>query len=188
MTISNDPITTNEHNAVPATITTKGVKATETSVWSRDLRIEFPCIVGSRGNFLSLNDGREILDASGGAAVACIGHGDTRVHKAMMAQLGQVSYCATTFYTTDAYEVLCSELVKTTKGHMSRAYIVNSGESSLLSMKMMMFISRVPPSADRYSPLDRLRGHGGCHEARQAVLSGEGVPGTQAQQVHREIL
>lgn len=103
-------------------------KSENTAVLSRDLRMDFPRIVGGKGNYLTLDDGRRILDASGGAAVACIGHGDTRVHKAIIAQLSQVSYCATTFYSTEVYEQLCRELVQTTKGHMSRAYIVNSGK------------------------------------------------------------
>ncbi|KXJ95300.1 exocyst complex protein exo70 [Microdochium bolleyi] len=106
-------------------------KPEATAVLSRDLRMDFPRIIGGKGNHLMLDDGRRVLDASGGAAVACIGHGDTRVHKAILAQLSQVSYCATTFYSTEVYEQLCRELVRTTKGHMSRAYIVNSGSEAM---------------------------------------------------------
>jgi adenosylmethionine-8-amino-7-oxononanoate aminotransferase len=97
------------------------------AVLHRSLKIDFPRIVGSEGNYVTLEDGRRILDASGGAAVVCIGHGNTRVHDAIAAQLKQVSYCSTTFYTTDVCEKLCEELVDSTHGVMKRAYIVNSG-------------------------------------------------------------
>lgn len=97
------------------------------AVLHRSLKIDFPRIVGGEGNYIVLEDGRRIFDASGGAAVACIGHGDSRVHDAIMAQLKQISYCATIFYTTDVCERLCQELVDSTHGVMKRAYIVNSG-------------------------------------------------------------
>lgn len=35
-------------------------------------------VVGAEGNYLHLSNGERILDASGGAAVACIGHGNVR--------------------------------------------------------------------------------------------------------------
>lgn len=107
--------------------------AATSSVIHRSLDADFPQIVGSEGNYVVLEDGRRIFDASGGAAVACIGHGNTRVHDAIVAQLKQISYCSTTFYTTDVCERLCRELVDSTHGIMKRAYIVNSGTHTNLS-------------------------------------------------------
>lgn len=97
------------------------------AVVHRSLKVDFPRIIGGEGNYVILEDGRRIFDASGGAAVACIGHGNTRVHDAIAAQLKQISYCSTIFYTTDVCEKLCRELVDSTHGVMKRAYIVNSG-------------------------------------------------------------
>lgn len=98
------------------------------AVLHRNLHEEFPRVVGGEGSYLILSDNRRILDASGGAAVSCIGHGDSRVRQAIVAQLNKVEYATTTFYTTDACEELCRELVNSTDGQMSRAYIVNSGQ------------------------------------------------------------
>jgi adenosylmethionine-8-amino-7-oxononanoate aminotransferase len=39
----------------------------------------------------------------------------------------KTSYSISSFYTTDAFEDLCRELIDSTHGFMSRAYIVNSG-------------------------------------------------------------
>lgn len=106
----------------------KMVTSNPSAVLYRNIHEEFPRVVGSEGKYLVLNDGRKILDASGGPAVSCIGHGDSRVRQAIVTQLNKVEYAATTFYTTDVCEELCRELVSSTDGHMSHAYIVNSGQ------------------------------------------------------------
>ena len=72
-------------------------------------------------------NGRTILDASGGAAVSCLGHGDERVVAAAAEQMRQVSYCSSFYYTTAVLEQLCDLLVASTGGEMARAYIVSSG-------------------------------------------------------------
>jgi adenosylmethionine-8-amino-7-oxononanoate aminotransferase len=120
--------------------------AATSAVLHRSLKIDFPRIVAGEGNYLVLDDGRRILDASGGAAVACIGHGNARVHDAIVAQLKKISYCATTFYTTDVYEELCRELVGSTHS-MKRAYIVNSGMYTNLAPKS--FVTEVEYQARR---------------------------------------
>ena len=47
-----------------------------------------PIAAAGRGMRLVLPDGREIIDGAGGAAVACIGHGNARVAAAIGAQAG----------------------------------------------------------------------------------------------------
>jgi hypothetical protein len=43
------------------------------------LKKHYPKIVGAKGSYLFTEDGREIFDAAAGAAVACIGYGNTDV-------------------------------------------------------------------------------------------------------------
>ncbi len=93
------------------------------------LRHTFRSLARGRGSYLVLQNGQKILDGSGGASVASIGHGDPRVVAAAMKQMSEVAYCATIFYTTDVCERLCQFLVDSTGGHMARAYIVSSGQS-----------------------------------------------------------
>jgi len=100
------------------------------AVLHRKLDLYFPVIARGEGCYVFLEDGRCILDASGGAAVACLGHGDKRVIDAMKQQAEEITYCATAFFTTKTYEALCQKLISTSPGHFSRAYIVSSGTSS----------------------------------------------------------
>ncbi|KAI1203826.1 exocyst complex protein exo70 [Nemania serpens] len=126
--------------------------AATSSVIHRSLDADFPQIVGSEGNYVVLEDGRRIFDASGGAAVACIGHGNTRVHDAIVAQLKQISYCSTTFYTTDVCERLCRELVDSTHGIMKRAYIVNSGSEAMeaaMKLARQYYLEKTPAEPNR---------------------------------------
>lgn len=87
-----------------------------------------PRIVGSKGAYLYTADGREILDATGGAAVVSIGHNHPRVKKAIMQQLDRVAYSWSPLFTTEAAEKLAKELVDSTDGHMSKVFVVSSGE------------------------------------------------------------
>ncbi|KAI3329232.1 exocyst complex protein exo70 [Xylariaceae sp. AK1471] len=128
------------------------------AVLHRSLKVDFPRIVGGEGNYVVLEDGRRILDASGGAAVACIGHGNTRVHDAIAAQLKQISYCSTIFYTTDVCEKLCQELVDSTHGVMKRAYIVNSGSEAMeaaMKLARQYYLEKDPPEPSRMRFISR---------------------------------
>jgi 4-aminobutyrate aminotransferase-like enzyme len=132
--------------------------AKTSSALHRHLRHNFLLIAKGEGNYLILEDGRRIFDGSGGAAVACIGHGDQRVLDAEFRQMREVSYCATIFYTTKVFEKLCNDLVNSTHGHMGRAYIVNSG----MSFSMALILRQVN--------MARIGGHGGSSETSQTIL------------------
>lgn len=85
-------------------------------------------VISAKGNFLTLEDGRKIFDATGGAAVACIGHGNESVKAAVARQMDQVSYCHSLFFSSSGAENLAKALIESTKGVMSKAFIVSSGE------------------------------------------------------------
>ena len=79
------------------------------------------------GLYINLGNGQGILDATGGAAVSAIGHGNTRVKKAIAAQLDEVEYCHPGFFKTACAEQLADFLVDSTSGKMARACILGSG-------------------------------------------------------------
>ena len=53
-----------------------------------------------------------LLDASGGAAVSCLGHGHPDVLAAMRKQLDALAYAHTAFFTTEAAERLADRLIE----------------------------------------------------------------------------
>lgn len=104
-----------------------GPPRSQSSVLYHQLRQPPLNIVGGRGSYLITDSGQEILDATCGAAVSCLGHSDKRVHEAIMEQLQKVPYCYSLYFTNSAAEELSKILVDSTEGKMSRAFIVSSG-------------------------------------------------------------
>jgi adenosylmethionine-8-amino-7-oxononanoate aminotransferase len=86
-----------------------------------------PSIVQSLGNYLTTADGRQIFDASGGAAVACLGHNDPRIKEAIVAQLDQTAYVYSPFFTVPAAEEIAGFLTESTGGRLERVFVVSSG-------------------------------------------------------------
>lgn len=73
-----------------------------------------------------------MLDASSGAAVSCLGHGNERVIKAVVKQLNTgTPYLASTFWGSNVAEELCKELIDGTYGKMARVYLTGSGSEAM---------------------------------------------------------
>lgn len=85
-------------------------------------------IESTEGIYLNTSDGRKILDATSGAAVACLGYGNKDVQRAVVEQLVSVPYCHPGFYKTQAAEGLADFLVESTNGLMSKAVLCGSGK------------------------------------------------------------
>ncbi|KAL7419006.1 hypothetical protein Q5752_006691 [Cryptotrichosporon argae] len=86
--------------------------------------------VRAEGAYLWLDDGRKILDACAGAAVASIGHGDPRVIAAVAKQMSQLSYHHTSRLTNPAAEALGHKLVGHRPGGLSHAVFLSSGSEA----------------------------------------------------------
>ena len=100
------------------------------SVLHRSLHESPRRVVQAEGCWLTLDNGRNIIDATGGAAVSCLGHGDRRVAEAVVKQMNEVAYCHSGFFGTSATEQLAQELVDSTEGVMKRAMFLSSGTQS----------------------------------------------------------
>ncbi|KAK3390862.1 pyridoxal phosphate-dependent transferase [Podospora didyma] len=146
--------------------------AKKSAVLHRDLALEFLPLARSEGNYLILETGRRIFDASGGAAVGCIGWGNERVAQAVAKQVRDAPYCATIFYTTKVQEELCRELVDSTNGSMSRAYIVNSGSEAMeaaIKLARQYFLEISPAQPDRTRFISRKQSYHGITLGALAV-------------------
>lgn len=53
-------------------------KKTASATLNRSLLRDPPLVVSSKGNFVELDNGQQVFDASGGPAVCCLGHGNER--------------------------------------------------------------------------------------------------------------
>ena len=75
-------------------------------VLHRSLREQPPRAVGGEGVWLIAEDGRRILDGSGGAAVSCLGHQHPRVIDAISRQASKLAYAHTGFFSSEPAEWL----------------------------------------------------------------------------------
>ena len=102
-----------------------------THLMHRQLRTTPPLAVGGRGVCLFDAEGRSYLDASGGAAVSCLGHGHPDVLAAMHAQIDKLAYAHTSFFTTEVAEQLGDELLQHAPAGMAQAYLVSGGSEAV---------------------------------------------------------
>lgn len=96
--------------------------------------VEPPSLVDrAEGVNLYLSDGRTIIDACAGAAVALIGHGNKEVHQAILNQLQKVSYVHTQSYTTQSAEDLANLILRGSPHGLEKAFFVGSGSEAVES-------------------------------------------------------
>lgn len=126
--LSNDIDLSNGHKMnVKGSPYAHGFKKTE-FLLDRNLHKSFPVVKHGKGNYLYLEDGRKVFDATSGAAVSCLGHDCKRVINAITAQLNTgVPYLASSFWSCDVVDELCKELINGTGGKMARVYLTGSG-------------------------------------------------------------
>ena len=102
-----------------------------THVLHRQLRATLPVAVGGRGIVITDRDGKTYLDASGGAAVSCLGHGHPDVLRAMHEQIDRIAYAHTSFFTTEVAEALADQLITRAPQGMSHVYLVSGGSEAV---------------------------------------------------------
>ncbi len=102
-----------------------------TRILHRQMAHTLPVAAGGEGIELIDAQGRRYIDASGGAAVSCLGHGHPEVRAAMHAQLDRLAYAHTSFFTTEAAEELAHVLVQGAPAGTSHAYFVSGGSEAV---------------------------------------------------------
>jgi adenosylmethionine-8-amino-7-oxononanoate aminotransferase len=119
------------------------VDAQKTKVWHRQFNKDVPVAVGGKGAWLHGSDGKTYLDASGGAAVSCLGHGHPEIIAAIHRQIDQLAYAHTSFFTTEVAEELAQNLIEHAPAGMSHAYFVSGGSEGMeaaLKMARQYFV------------------------------------------------
>src|SRR5215468_12347923 len=100
-------------------------------VLHRSLRETPPKAIGGEGVWLIAEDGKKVLDASGGAAVSCLGHQHPRVLEAMAKQASELAYAHTAFFSSEPAEALAEMLVGHEPGGLAYAYFVSGGSEAI---------------------------------------------------------
>jgi adenosylmethionine-8-amino-7-oxononanoate aminotransferase len=111
--------------------------STSSHVFHRHLHLQPPVAVSGQGLLLTDAQGRSYIDASGGAAVSCLGHGHPDVIAAMHAQIDRLAYAHTSFFTTQVAEELADHLIAGAPEGMSHVFFVSGGSEAMeAAMKM----------------------------------------------------
>ena len=100
-------------------------------VFHRSTRSDWPVAVGGHGIELIAADGRRFIDASGGAAVSCLGHGHPAVARAIARQAEALAYAHTSFFTNEPAEALADCLVGQAPMGLSRVCFVDNGSAAV---------------------------------------------------------
>jgi adenosylmethionine-8-amino-7-oxononanoate aminotransferase len=114
----------------------------------RDLRKTPPIAAAGEGVYLFDQSGNRYLDASGGAAVSCLGHGHPEILAAIREQVDRLAYAHTAFFTSEPAEQLADQLIRTGPPGMSHAYLVSGGSEAMeaaLKLARQYFVERGQP-------------------------------------------
>ncbi|MBW7961074.1 aspartate aminotransferase family protein [Bradyrhizobium sp. BR 10261] len=124
-----------------------------TRVLHRSLRETPPKAIGGEGVYLFGEDGRRVIDASGGAAVSCLGHQHPRVIAAMAKQASTLAYAHTAFFASEPAEALAERLVGDEPGGLAYAYFVSGGSEAIeasIKLARQYFIERGEPQRQHF--------------------------------------
>jgi len=129
------------------------MSVSKSRVLHRSLRETPPKAIGGEGVWLIGEDGRRILDASGGAAVSCLGHQHPRVLEAMSRQASKLAYAHTSFFSSEPAEALADNLVGHEPGGLGYAYFVSGGSEAIeasIKLARQYFIEIGQPHRQRF--------------------------------------
>lgn len=150
----------------------------QTRLLHREPSKSYKTAVGGEGLYLVDEDGKRYLDASGGAAVSCLGHNHPKVIAAIKNQLDKLAFAHTGFFSNEPAEKLAEFLIERSPWKSGRVIFVSGGSEAIetaLKLARQIHLERSEPK--RYRLIARhLSYHGttlgalaiGGHAARRA--------------------
>ena len=102
-----------------------------THILHRQIAGSLPVAASGKGIELIDQAGKRYIDASGGAAVSCLGHGHPAVTAALHEQLDKLAYAHTGFFTTEVAEKLGDRLIEDAPAGLSHVYLVSGGSEAV---------------------------------------------------------
>jgi adenosylmethionine-8-amino-7-oxononanoate aminotransferase len=129
--------------------------------------------VEARGMRVRTDDGREFIDAIGGAIVSGLGYGNETVRAAMHASIDRLDFWPVLHGTTPAALRLARRLSELLPGDLDTAFLLSGGsEATETAMKMARAYHANVGSARRFKVISR---YGSYHGATLGALSASGV-------------
>ncbi|MGB0670470.1 MAG: aspartate aminotransferase family protein [Rhodospirillales bacterium] len=122
-------------------------------VFHRQLTSSLPMAAYGDGPYIVDTRGKRYLDASGGAAVSCLGHSDADVVAAIKYQLDRQPFAHTGFFTSEPAEELADFLNRAAPGDLDRVYFVSGGSEAVecaLKMARQYHVERGEPDRHRF--------------------------------------
>ncbi|KAK6358571.1 hypothetical protein TWF730_007897 [Orbilia blumenaviensis] len=125
-------------------------------------------VVAGHDSYLVTNASNEILDATAGPGVTCLGHSNKEVHQAIIDQMQKISYVYSGHNTTQPAEDLAALLVEESQGAFAKV-LINSGgsEATETAMKIVRQYSLAkslvsnPPASAREHIISRFPSYHG---------------------------
>ena len=116
-----------------------------THVLHRHIHHAYPIAVAGEGVHVIDREGKRYIDASGGAAVSCLGHGHPAIGAAMKAQIDTLAFAYGQFFSTDVAEELADTLIADAPAGLSHVYYVSGGSEGIeaaLKMARQYFVEK----------------------------------------------
>jgi adenosylmethionine-8-amino-7-oxononanoate aminotransferase len=135
------------------------------SLFSRNLRKNYPVAVRGEGSWIIAADGRRYLDASGQAAVVSIGHGVPEIGRAMAEQSNKIAFAHTSQFHSEPAEKLAARVLAIAPRNFhdgGRVYFTSGGsEATETAIKLVRqyFLERKQNS--RYRVVSRRQSYHG---------------------------
>ena len=122
-------------------------------VFHRHTQHAYPVAVRGQGLYVIDRDGKRYLDASGGAAVSCLGHNHPAVIQALKDQLDRLVYAHTSFFTSEPSEALAEHLIARAPEGLAKVYYVSGGSEAIetaLKLARQYFVETGQPRRNRF--------------------------------------
>jgi hypothetical protein len=126
-----------------------GSSPRKTHVFHRNANHLPPSVATGEGVYIIDAAGKRYLDASGGAAVSCLGHSHKGVVDAIKAQLDRIPYAHSGFFTNEPMEELARYLAEQAPGDLDMVYFVSGGSEAVeaaLKLSRQYFMEIGQPS------------------------------------------
>jgi hypothetical protein len=114
---------------------------------------DYPVAVRGAGIEIIDQGGRRYIDASGGAAVSCLGHSHQRVIEAVRRQVQELAFAHTSFFTTEPAEALADHLIAGAPAGLDKVFFVSGGSEAVeaaLKMARQYFVEIGQPQRRRF--------------------------------------